>query len=168
MINPITTRYKQRKINGVKIPEHRYIMEMHLGRKLSNKEHVHHINRIKTDNRIENLQVIDPVTHGRLHHLKYPINKKCLLCSSVFVPHKTKRKRQLTCSEVCRQVFSARKRIKVSENQYNEILLRRKNGEKLSVLSKEFGVTETTISEWANHGCLAWSLQPLNELSECL
>lgn len=37
---------------------HRVIMEEFLGRKLNTKEHVHHINGIKTDNRIENLQVI--------------------------------------------------------------------------------------------------------------
>lgn len=155
-INPITTRYYQKGVNGKKILEHRHIMQVFLNKTLNSNEHVHHINGIKTDNRIENLLVIDPVSHGRLHHLKYSINKECVICSSVFTPHKTKRKRQQTCSENCRQILSAKKRIKVSEIQFNQILTRRKNGEKLKNLAIEFNVTETTISEWCNHGCLAY------------
>ena len=37
-------RYKAIKINGIKIDEHRHIMELYLGRKLRSDEAVHHIN----------------------------------------------------------------------------------------------------------------------------
>lgn len=57
--------YKFIAVDGKKVYEHRHIMEKHLKRKLGKNEHVHHINYNKLDNRIENLEVLDNVTHGR-------------------------------------------------------------------------------------------------------
>ena len=52
---------------GGLIPEHRYIMEVHLKRELTDQEHVHHINGVRDDNRIENLVVMDKIEHNRMH-----------------------------------------------------------------------------------------------------
>ncbi len=49
------------------VGEHRFVMEMHLSRKLEHKQHVHHINGIKNDNRIENLVVLTTFEHNHIH-----------------------------------------------------------------------------------------------------
>lgn len=48
--------------------EHRIVMERHIGRTLSPDEVVHHINKITTDNRIENLMLFPNKSAHRTFH----------------------------------------------------------------------------------------------------
>lgn len=59
--------YVRKSVNGQYVYQHRIVMEEYLGRSLETHEHVHHINHNKSDNRIENLEIIDSVLHGQKH-----------------------------------------------------------------------------------------------------
>lgn len=105
------------------IAEHRLVMEAHIGRYLTKKEVVHHLNHEPTDNRIENLELCASAgQHTRMHHpevmeklrqgslgrtpwnknLFTPFKKICAECDKDFtVTYKQKRK--IFCSNICFQ-----------------------------------------------------------------
>ena len=62
-------QYKARKVNGRRIDEHRLVAIAHWGEEACRGKVVHHKNGIKTDNRIENLELEDRSLHSRHHML---------------------------------------------------------------------------------------------------
>lgn len=54
-------------VAGGYVLEHRLIAEEHAGRLLEANEVVHHINHIRTDNRVENLQIMTASEHQSMH-----------------------------------------------------------------------------------------------------
>ena len=76
--------YRAIMVNNVEVREHRYIMEQHLSRKLRTDEIIHHINEIRDDNRLENLQIVSRSGHIKIHHCgKYVSDETKLKLSRV-------------------------------------------------------------------------------------
>lgn len=81
--------------DGNYVKRSRLEMEKKLGRYLETREHVHHINGIKNDDRIENLVLLSISDH-RSHHNKIPEGKwawkyeRCSSCLTNIVPHYAK------------------------------------------------------------------------------
>jgi len=71
---------------GSYVYEHRLVMEQHLGRYLESTEVVHHINQVKTDNRLPNLWLYAGSSEHMKNHAEFEKAKKDFL-EKIFSNH---------------------------------------------------------------------------------
>jgi len=73
--------------------EHRIVVENDLNRLLEDDEIIHHINGVRKDNRVENLQVLSQSEHMSLHSSskgREYVRLKCPICNIIFEITKNK------------------------------------------------------------------------------
>jgi hypothetical protein len=94
-------------VDGDYVPEHRLVMEQHLGRPLEPDEIVHHSDHDKLNNDISNLVLVTRNTHME-HHPQKPAGRwsrehdACVSCGRTDVPHNAKGR--------CRSCYSNERR----------------------------------------------------------
>ena len=97
------------------VPYARYLMEQYLGRKLREDEEVHHKDHDKTNDVIENLEVIKSTEHRKHHNpLKYKDTiEQCYVCGKSFIftakQHSNKYKERKRKPDTVDKYFCSRK-----------------------------------------------------------
>lgn len=157
------------------IYEHRYVMEMSIGRELNEHEVVHHLDCNKRNNSISNLIILTQASHAKLHmwidrgayidpayleeikhkNKEQKESKYCLTCSAQ-LQYKQKKYCSIECASDLETGFNAITR-KATNPQYIkpslEQLLRDKKEMNFVQLGKKYGVSDNAVRKWfKNYG----------------
>lgn len=122
--------YRVIKRNGKTRGEHRIIMEKVLGRSLERCEVVHHKNGDRSDNRIENLEVMALPEHSR-HHMTQLSDSSWAKRFNGAIGNRQKGHRNT--------------QIKLDEESVRKIKARLPNCKNMAALGRDFGVSKWMI-----------------------
>lgn len=100
MVTPPEGYLGKTYIEGRYVYEHRLLMEQKIGRLLIKGEVIDHIDGNRLNNKIENLQILNPISHNKKHYVYLKDNAKCIVCNKMFRlrPCKLKNKSIFFCS----------------------------------------------------------------------
>jgi len=152
-INP--DGYRVSRINGELTREHRWIMEQYLGRALLPSEDVHHLNGMRSDNRLENLAVIEHSAHSREHHpVKWDLERAIAIRAEGLSFYRIGKELGVDKGQIRRAFIRRGLHItgedphrlpKLSEALVKEIRCRHAAGASQSALAKIYSVSPATI-----------------------
>lgn len=127
-----------------KVYEHRYVMSLHLGRWLERDEVVHHKDKDRTNNHIDNLELTNASDHAKLHaeengcvHYEH----LCDFCKKPFIT--TEARAQMFCSQECRG--RSTRKFEISKDTLGELLWKYPTTQ----ISKMLGVSDKAIEKRA-------------------
>jgi hypothetical protein len=134
--------------NSGRVLLHRHIASVKLGRWLSSKEHVHHIDKDILNNTPDNLVVLSAEEHNNIHHPT--IAKVCRECGEDFFSRGTK---PIFCSLTCAGKYSSCTKIKntsITKEELDAII----PDNTWVTLGKMFGYSDSGIKKRAKSlGC---------------
>lgn len=126
-----------------KIYEHVYIMSKFIGRPLYDNECVHHIDRNRSNNSIDNLRLMTKEDHVKLHLLEDKgisyIERQCLFCSKNMII--TLSSKQKFCNSECCNYF--RRKFEIDREMLKKLVWEMPTVE----VAKIFGVTDSANSK---------------------
>ena len=132
---------KSNNWNGF-IYEHIVKAERMLGRSLTKKEYVHHLNSNRLDNRVENLLVLECSQHTKLHSWlnnrsnEVVVLKYCLICGICLDNEQDK-----FCSSECQH--KAYEKLSVSKEELEKLVWEKPTTQ----LAKEFNCSDKAIDK---------------------
>jgi len=141
----------------------RYLMSVHLGRILDKSEHVDHINGDKTDDRIENFQILTP----KENRLKYNaldcptelVKLKCPICGIDFSRSKSRayqaihKDKDQCCSRKCAKIHQyalGKSSVGVSKSLEMQVKIKEMHSQGLSgyIIAETLGINRSTVMKY--------------------
>ena len=133
---------------------HRYIASVKVGRYVTSGEHVHHINKDRSDNSPDNLEVLTASEHRLLHISETGGSTvvNCAYCGKEFKRNNSKISRskrgKICCSDLCRT--NCRRVIDIDPNLLATLVWEKPT----TLIAKDLGVSDTAVSKYCKKHCI--------------